>query len=265
MSRTPQKRATETRGEREPRSGAESSRKVLKILTSFEPESPIATVDELARRVGIPMSSAYRYVALLREVGLLTEDGQGAYHLSPRVVRMAQAARAAYGFLDLAQPVMERLRDETAETVLLVRRVGDHAICLDRAESDQPIRLSFQIGYPQPLHKGAAAKVLLAWLPETEQRRYLERLSATEANFDNAGLSRELTEIRDCGWSSGDVQAIPDIWAAAAPIFEGNDVAAALAIAGPCFRIDEPKRAAILASTRGAAAQITAALSQVSR
>jgi len=264
MSRTPRERATETGQEREQRSGAESSRKVLKILTSFEPENPIATVDELARRVGIPMSSAYRYVALLREVGLLTEDGQGAYHLSPKVVRMAQAARAAYGFLDLARPVMELLRDETAETVLLVRRVGDHAICLDRAESDQPIRLSFQIGTPQPLHKGSAAKILLAWMPENEQRRYLDRVIATEADFDPAALNRELSEIRQSGWSSSAVQAIPDIWAAAAPIFEGNDVAAALAIAGPGFRIDDEKRAAILASTRGAAAQITDALRQVS-
>ena len=40
---------------------------------SFDEYNPRATADQLAQRCGIPLSTAYRYVALLREVGLLEE------------------------------------------------------------------------------------------------------------------------------------------------------------------------------------------------
>jgi DNA-binding IclR family transcriptional regulator len=37
----------------------------------------------------------YRYIALLRDTGLLIGDDRGAYHLSPRVISLARAAEAA--------------------------------------------------------------------------------------------------------------------------------------------------------------------------
>jgi DNA-binding IclR family transcriptional regulator len=37
----------------------------------------------------------YRYIALLRDTGLLLGDDRGAYRLSPRVIALARAAEAA--------------------------------------------------------------------------------------------------------------------------------------------------------------------------
>jgi len=37
----------------------------------------------------------YRYIALLRDTGLLIGDDRGAYRLSPRVILLARAAEAA--------------------------------------------------------------------------------------------------------------------------------------------------------------------------
>jgi hypothetical protein len=141
--------------------GTASSRKVLQVLTSFTPDRPIATVDAIAKGVKVPLSTAYRYIALLREVGLVTDDGRGGYHLSPRMVELARASRAAFSFIDVALPVMEKLRDASGESVILVRRVGEAAICIERAESAQRVRLSFEVGASYPLHRGASPKLLL--------------------------------------------------------------------------------------------------------
>jgi DNA-binding IclR family transcriptional regulator len=37
----------------------------------------------------------YRYIALLRDTGLMTGDDRGAYRLSRRVISLARAAEAA--------------------------------------------------------------------------------------------------------------------------------------------------------------------------
>jgi hypothetical protein len=37
----------------------------------------------------------YRYIALLRDTGLLVGNNRGAYHLSPQLICLARAAEAA--------------------------------------------------------------------------------------------------------------------------------------------------------------------------
>ena len=102
--------------------GAESSRKVLSLLAYFAPARPAASIETLARSIRAPMSTAYRYVALLREFGFLMEAPGGKYALGPRALGMARAAQAALSYSELAQPVMETLSHDTGETVFGSRR-----------------------------------------------------------------------------------------------------------------------------------------------
>ena len=72
--------------------GTESSRKVLHTLLAFSEQRPTATAEDLAREVGVPLSSAYRYISLLREVGLIEEGRERTYHLSARIIPLARVA-----------------------------------------------------------------------------------------------------------------------------------------------------------------------------
>lgn len=241
--------------------GAQSARKVLQMLTYFEPDRPLATVDALARACRLPLSTAYRYVALLREVGLLSDDGRGSYQLSVRVVRMAKAAQAAMGLLEPARPVMQRLNDQTGETVLLLRRIGDHAICIERIESEQMVRLSFEIGTALPLHAGAGPKLLLAMLNERERQGYLTRVARDAGARLRAGeLRAELARIREQGWAHSEGELTPGVWAAAAVVREAGRPVAALSLAAPTFRVAEADRARLTQLTREAADEVSAAL-----
>jgi DNA-binding IclR family transcriptional regulator len=242
--------------------GTASSRKVLQVLTSFSPEQPVLTVDALAKRIKVPLSTAYRYVALLREVGLMTDDSQGGYHLSPRLVELARASRAAFSFIDVAQPVMETLRDASGETVILVRRVGDSAICVERVESAQRVRLSFEIGAAFPLHRGASPKILLAYMSQRERDDYLTRVRKVDNDLRRrpAPLSEELARIAEQAWAESSEEITPDIWAAAAPIFDNGRLVAALSVAGPAYRLPARARPRIIALTRKAAEQVSARL-----
>jgi DNA-binding IclR family transcriptional regulator len=74
-----------------PASGAEGARRVLAVLQAFSPRQHTLTARELSELTAIPLPSMYRYIALLRDTGLLTGDDHGAYHLSARLIALARA------------------------------------------------------------------------------------------------------------------------------------------------------------------------------
>ena len=240
--------------------GAESSRKVLSVLAYFEPARPAASIETLARSIRAPMSTAYRYVSLLREFGFLTEAAGGKYALGPRALGMARAAQAALSYTELARPRMEALAHDTGETVFLLRRVGDHAICVGRCDPVDPVRIFLEIGSAVPLHVGASPKMLLAHLPARERdayiARYIERDPALRRN--RARLRGELEHMRAHGSGITIDEITPGVWACAAPVIEHGRVVAALSVAGPAFRIRKGRRTAFEAMVRSAARRVSA-------
>jgi DNA-binding IclR family transcriptional regulator len=76
-------------------SGSEGARRALAALQAFSPDRHTLTARELSTITSIPLPSMYRYIALLRDTGLLIGDDRGAYRLSPRVILLARAAEAA--------------------------------------------------------------------------------------------------------------------------------------------------------------------------
>lgn len=230
---------------------------MLRVLLAFGPERPTARVDELAGAAQVPLSSAYRYVGLLRSMGLVSETGDGAYQLTPLVMGLAQAARLANGLHTQLRPVLEALRASSGESALFLRRAGDHVVCTDLAESLHPVRLSFTPGHPMPLHAGAGAKLLLASLPREQQQAYIERHQAQMARPLRQKLLRELEPLRRQGWSISEAEVDDGVWAAAALVIDAAAVVGVLTVAGPAFRISKTQRKRVLSGVRQAAADIS--------
>jgi DNA-binding IclR family transcriptional regulator len=242
--------------------GANSSRKVLGILTYFEPGRTHATVDELAAYLGIPKSTTYRYVSLLRETGLVAADAAGRWHLAPRLIRMADAARAAISFLEPAAPVMERLSNATRETVLLVERIGDSGVCVAKHDSDQMLRLSFEVGTAVPLHRGAASKLLLAYLPEDEREQYLARAATLYSDLPERlpALREKLEQIRQEGIVFSESELVHDLWGIAAPVKHRGLVIGAISLVGPVYRLQKGQTKQLEKRVAEAGAEISSRL-----
>lgn len=243
-------------------SGAESSRKVLSLLLSFSEETPTQTVQQLATHLDAPVSSAYRYVGLLREFGLLEEAEFGGYRVSLRAVGLARAARAgAAGLSAIAHPVLQALAHETGETALVIRRLGQTVVAVDIAESSSPVRLAFERGNLMPLNAGAGPRLLLAALSAKERESYYRSLKALEPKPDLPS-DAELAVIAEQGWTESFGQVSEEIWGCAAAITVNRRVVAALSVAGPLYRLDDAKRAEIIAAVRGRALDINASATE---
>jgi len=115
--------------------GCEGARRVLALMLTFTAEDNTLTARQLADRTGIALPSVYRYLALLRETGLLAGNERGNYRLSARLMGLARAAEAAESIIDVAGPVMQDLAEQTGETVILVRLIGRSAVCVHRVQS----------------------------------------------------------------------------------------------------------------------------------
>ncbi|MFD4602374.1 IclR family transcriptional regulator [Streptomyces sp. NPDC058464] len=195
--------------------------RALDILGLFTASRLTLTGQEVATELGTARSTAYRYLQSLVGGGFLEESPQGGFRLGPRVLELARLARRAYGLSEASLPVMDELRDRVGETVLLTRRVGGNAICLERSEADHPARISYERGSILPINAGASALVLLAWLSPEDAESLLAKESLTKFTpntlTDVGELTARLARIREDGYCVSRGELDQDILGIAAP------------------------------------------------
>lgn len=237
-------------------SGADAARRVLELLLSFNRSRHTLTSRELAQLTAIPLPTVYRYVAFLRDMGLLQGDDRGAYRLTARWIALAQAAEAAEPLIDIADPIMRGLGAQCGETVILVELIGNAAVCVHRIESSHPLRISFEVGQPLSLARGASARVLLSSLPQAELESRLTVIAHDDPQTAER-LRRQVDMIREQGWATSQEELDAGIWAAAAAVRDGPQTVAALSAPSPLVRAPDAVRTELLRQVRAAAAQIS--------
>jgi DNA-binding IclR family transcriptional regulator len=239
--------------------GTQSTQRLLALLDQFSTEQPAHTVEGLSEAIGVPRSTVYRLVSLLKAHELLEQAGDSRYQLGPKAIVMGYVARSTAEQADGWRPGLEELAGASRETALVLRRVGDAAVCVDRVECDHPVRLSFEIGKAMPLHIGAGAKVLLSGSPGEVRERYLDH-AVPPGQRDL--LRAELATIATLGWGESRGEVDPGIWAVAAPILCDRDGRClAISVAVPEYRLEAGRRDELIGQTRDIAAAVRAKLS----
>lgn len=242
--------------------GTQSNERLLTLLDQFSADDPTHSVEELSTAIGVPRSTVYRLVGQLRCHELLERAGTGSYQLGPRAIMMGYIARSTVDLADLWRPGLSELAAASGETALVLRRIGDAAVCVDRIECDHPVRLSFEIGRAMPLHTGAGAKVLLAISPPAARRRYID---GAVPPAQRRALRADLERIVSQGFGLSRAEVDPGIWAVAAPILadrEGRCLAISVAV--PEYRLEDGRRDALIEHTRAVAERVRARLTQYS-
>ena len=224
-----------------------------------------AGVSELARRLGLHKSTASRLLATLERRGLVEQDeGSGKYRLGLAVIRLAERAERTLDLRTIALPELERLARATRETVTL--GVVDRDACLTIAQVDGPnmVACSDWTGRTTPLHCVASGKVLLAAMAEREVLRIARPGLPAPTERTITGLEpllEELARIRRRGFATAFSEWIEGTNGVAVPVADARGrVIASIGVWGPAFRVTAGRVAEIVASTREAAAAVTARL-----
>jgi IclR family transcriptional regulator, pca regulon regulatory protein len=232
--------------------GAEGARRVLAVLQAFSPQFHTLTARDLADTTGIPLPSMYRYIALLRDMGLLVGNDHGSYHLSARLISLARAAEAAESIIELADPVMRDLMNECSETVILVRLIARTPVCVHRVESPHHLRATFEPGQTLPLERGASGRILLAGLPSRIRGGLLAPLADRDPEAAKQ-LDDLIQEAAERGWAVSEEEIDRGVWAASAAVTDGRSTVAALTVPSPLVRAPAELQDRLLGQVRSAA------------
>jgi DNA-binding IclR family transcriptional regulator len=217
--------------------------KTLRVLDLFTVDEPSWSVTEIARELDLPTATAHRIVRALEGRSYLSRSGS-RYRLGFAAVDLGRRAMASVDLRSRLGSVLRELARETEETALLtVYDESRHgSLCIDRIETTHSLRLSIEVGRVTPIHAGASAKALLAFLeqPIVDEvlARPLERLAPGTVT-DPKSLRSQLQEIRAQGWASSYEENNVGAWGLAAPILAGGRVVASVGLAAPTARHSE--------------------------
>lgn len=240
---------------------------VLDVLLLFDVARPELTADEISRLIGAPRSTTYRYIRTLRDKGFLERTAHDTFRLGPRLLQFARLAVRQEDVGRIALPFMEELCQKTRETVLLTRLFDGYAVCIERVEAPQAVRITFERGQIQPLHAGASSKVLLAYLPEEKVDKHVTLpLQAFTPNTvtDLEELKAQLRQVRRQGYCLSESEVDAGATSIAVPVLDRHrKVVAGLSVAGPTFRMDRAVVDRTLTLLRDAAATIEQQLDAV--
>ena len=216
--------------------------RALRLLDCFERGRPEMTLAELVRCSGYSKTTAYRLLLTLEEAGWLERRQGGAFRLTIKPFQVGSILVDSLELRQEAAAVMARLAVECDDTVYLTVPAGTHAVCLERVDSGQGVRLAdLYVGGSQPLHLGAGPRALLANLEDELLPGVLAAglVRRTDRTFvDPAALRAELAATRERGYSISDEDVTEGVAAIGAPIRDGSGrCVAALSLGGLAHRI----------------------------
>jgi urocanate hydratase len=193
------------------RTSAASTRTVeraLDLLAGVCAQGPVS-LTECARLAGLPPSTALRLLRTLESTGFVARDDAGAFRAGPRVIQLGATALGRHSLVELAQPALQRIVEQTGESAyLVVRGTGDTALYLAMAEGTHAVRHTSWVGRAIELADLAVGAALRGDVPDSGYVAQRDRIE-------------------------------PDVTAIAAPVRRPGGIAAAVNLLGPTYRIDE--------------------------
>lgn len=216
--------------------GQSALTRVVRVLEAFEPETPVLTASELARRAGLAAPTTYRIVGELVEMGLLERDAQGV-RIGVRLWEIAASAPRASELREAARPFMEDVHATTRQHTHLAVPDARDAVFVERiSERDAVINLS-KVGSRMPLHASSSGLVLLAYADRDLQEAVLTapmQRFTDHTPVDPKQTRSLLASIRQSGYVVCDGFVHPDAMGIAVPVRGAHgDVVAALSVVIP--------------------------------
>ncbi|HEY0357635.1 MAG TPA: IclR family transcriptional regulator [Mycobacteriales bacterium] len=196
--------------------------RALQLLAAFSPEHPELTLTELARRAGLPLTTAHRLAGDLASWGALERDGDGRYRIGLRLWETASLAPRGLGLRELALPFLEDLSQVTQENVQLAVRDALDVVYVERIAGRTAIPVLTRVGGRFPMPPTGVGLVLLAHAPADVQEEVLTAPLPrfTDRTIVSARQLRQLlAEVRRTGVAISDRQVTMDAVSVAAPVY----------------------------------------------
>jgi DNA-binding IclR family transcriptional regulator len=237
--------------------------RAMEILRVFSAERPSMSVLEIQKKVRLSRPTVYRLLETLAAHGFVRAHGTPQrFSLDYAVGQLAQNWQAGLDPVAAGQPIVERLHEQTKETVALNILRGDQRFCVLELPSPHVLSMSRGIGPMGHLGHGGGGKVILAFLSEKDVEAVLRTLPK---GIHKAALMAELAAIRQDRFWVTRSEIFDGAVGIFAPYFDNaNHVVGSIGVFGPELRFSEEHIVKVTKAVLESAGELSSALGQVS-
>jgi DNA-binding IclR family transcriptional regulator len=204
---------------------SKSLEKGLKILALFNRDTPVLTQSEVARMLGLNMTSTFRYINTLVEMGYLEKDMK-TKEIRPSLhcLLMCTNLMQTTDNLQMIKEVVDRINREKNISIDVVFAVDDTLERIYHREAREALTYSLPEFSKNCLHNTALGKAYLSSLPDhliAEKIEVMDLIAKTGKTIvDKARLLEEIHITRERGFAMADEEYLPGVLAIAAPLYD---------------------------------------------
>jgi DNA-binding IclR family transcriptional regulator len=189
--------------------------RILEVLA--DARAPLS-IDDIAARLEVHRSVAYRLLRTLEDHGLVERDPSGRVELGARMA--ALAAGVAHDLQAEALPELTAVAGDLGATSFLAVLDHDECVTLSSVEPRHAVNpVAQRPGTRHPVTRGAPGKAILSLLPESSWPADVSR-----------GLAEEVRDAASRGFATSHDEVIPSLRAVAVPLAVRGRGPAAIAV-----------------------------------
>jgi DNA-binding IclR family transcriptional regulator len=206
---------------------SKSLEKGLKILSLFNRHTPVLTQSRIARTLDLNMTSTYRYINTLEELGYLEKDAK-TKEIRPSILCLmfCNNLMQATDRMRLIKEAVDRVHRENNISIDVALVVDDTLRRLYHREAEETLTYSLPDNSQNCLHNTALGKAYLSCLPEGAMQDRIDNLEFTIKTEKTISKKEELlSELRTTrirGYATSDEEYLPGLLAIGAPLIDPN-------------------------------------------
>ena len=202
-----------------------SLERALQILNAFDSEQQQGlTLAQLASALGLPRATVIRLCSTLVKYNFLRQDPESKrYALGTRLFELGSIVFNSFSLRRVASNHIGDLQARLGQTVFLGVLDDDDLLYLDKREDPRnPISFTSELGRRRPPTWGMVGPAIMAFLPDSEIERVLEKRpfqpTAKKSFTGEEEYVAWLRQIREEGVAIDEERAMDGISGVAAPI-----------------------------------------------
>jgi DNA-binding IclR family transcriptional regulator len=199
----------------------------LGILSLFGPERRSVTAPEIARQLSLPRTTVFRLLQTLQSMDYVRcEPDKRHFSLGPALLNRGFEYLASLDMVEVAQPVLQRLRDQTGLSTHMAVREGREIVYVCRFPARSAISSTVHIGTRFPVHATIMGRMTICEMAERELaelfrdqpfKRYTRQTPITLK-----ALKALLAEDCKLGYAVSQAFFEPGVSSVAAPVRDGG-------------------------------------------
>ena len=143
--------------------GTQAIDRAMSILNCFDFQNQTWDAQQLSKKLELTIATTKRILRALKSQRLLKHnDKTGNYELGIRIFELGAVALSGISLVGEAKEILQKLYEETKQTIRLVQVDGDDYLYVHNIENDDAFRIISPVGTRRSLLRGSIGRAILS-------------------------------------------------------------------------------------------------------